>query len=79
MVVEIVWFLVLPVWNEFKAWYKLRNQLTVNMHLKRTIAILIIIAGILIFPGRAASKEMPLSGQPFIRIFSLRHLARSLM
>ena len=27
MVVEIVWFLVLSVWNEFKAWYKLRNQL----------------------------------------------------
>ena len=57
MVVEIVWFLVLPVWNEFKAWYKLRNQLTVNMHLKRTIAILIIIAGILIFPWQGSFKR----------------------
>ncbi len=57
MTVEIVWFLMLPVWKEFKAWYKLRNQLTVNMHLIRTIIILLITAGILIYPWQNSIKR----------------------
>jgi len=57
MVVEIVWFLVLPVWKEFKAWYKLRDQITINMHLIRTIVILIAITCLSIFPWQNSIKR----------------------
>ena len=57
MIVEIAWFLALPVWNEFRAWYKLRNQLTINRYLIRTIVFLIIIAGVLIFPWQNRVKR----------------------
>jgi len=57
MIVEIAWFLALPVLNEFRVWYKLRNKLTINRYSIRTIVFLIIIAVVLISPWQNSFKR----------------------
>ncbi len=47
-VVEIIYFILRPIYNEIKAWWELREQMIVNYQVKRTLGILVF-AGLLLF------------------------------
>lgn len=49
-VVEIVYFIVRPVYREILEWWKLREEFHINAAMKRTVLILLLAAGLIFIP-----------------------------
>ncbi len=49
-VVEIAWFIVLPIWQEMRHWWKMREGISLNRRIVLPVMLILIIGGGLFFP-----------------------------
>ena len=57
MIVELAWFLGLPIWNEMKAWYKMKEKITWNPVTRRNAIIGTGLILLLLFPWQGTIKR----------------------
>ena len=55
-VIEIYWFIMLPILKELKQWWMMRSEIKINKQSFRTISILIICLMILFLPWKSSMK-----------------------
>ena len=55
-VIEIHWFILLPIIREMKNWYKLRSEIKLNKQTSRTIMIILSLLMILFLPWKSSLK-----------------------
>ena len=55
-VIEIHWFILLPIIREIKNWYKLKTEITFNKQTKRTLIIILSLLMILFLPWKSSLK-----------------------
>jgi putative peptide zinc metalloprotease protein len=69
-VIEILWFIALPVLKEMNMWWKLRSELKFSYQLLRTIVLLIFISFIIFYPWKDFQKIPAIyQSEKFITIF----------
>ena len=69
-VVEIFWFIALPVLKEINMWWKLRSELKFTYQLLRTIVILIVFSFIFFYPWKDFQKIPAVyQSEKFITLF----------
>jgi len=55
-VIEIHWFILLPIIREIKNWYKLKTEIRFNKQTKRTLIIILSLLMILFLPWKSSLK-----------------------
>ena len=55
-IIEIYWFIMLPIIKEIKNWYGLRSQMKLNSQTVRTIGVLIIFSMLVFLPWKSSLK-----------------------
>ena len=55
-IIEIYWFIMLPILKELKQWWMMRSEIKINKQSFRTISILIICLMILFLPWKSSMK-----------------------
>ncbi len=53
MVVELVWFIGMPFYKEFKVWAEKREHMRFNLQSGRTLALLALLLGLFLFPWQS--------------------------
>ena len=62
-VVEIIWFIALPILKELREWWKLRSSFFLNIRIIRTILILGALSFILFYPWKIHSPFLQFINQ----------------
>ena len=55
-VVEIVWFILLPIFREIREWWRLRSNIYFSLQFVRSILILGALAFIIFYPWKSSQK-----------------------
>ncbi len=55
-VIEIIWFIVLPIYREVIQWWHLRSLMTLNYQMKRTLAVLTIVMLVSLTPWSSGTS-----------------------
>lgn len=69
--VEIIWFVGLPIWRELHAWWKRKNDMKWNVQSLRTMGVFAMVAIALFFPWQG-SVRLPaiVDAQNSVRVFA---------
>lgn len=69
-VVEIVWFILLPIFREMREWWRLRSNIFLSLQFIRSIFLLGALAFIIFYPWKSSQKTPAIyQSEKFIEIF----------
>ena len=69
-VVEIVWFILLPIFREMREWWRLRSNIYLSLQFVRSILVLGALAFIIFYPWKSSQKTPAIyQSEKFIEIF----------
>ncbi len=69
-VVEIVWFILLPILREMREWWRLRSNIVFSLQVIRSIFLLGTLAFIIFYPWKSSQKTPAIyQSEKFIEIF----------
>jgi putative peptide zinc metalloprotease protein len=69
-VVEIVWFILLPIFKEIREWWRLRSNIFLSLQVVRSIFLLGALAFIIFYPWKSSQKTPAIyQSEKFIEIF----------
>ena len=69
-VVEIVWFILLPIFREMREWWRLRSNIYLSLQFARSILLLGALAFIIFYPWKSSQKTPAIyQSEKFIEIF----------
>ncbi len=69
-VVEIVWFILLPILREMREWWRLRSNIVFSLQVIRSIFLLGALAFIIFYPWKSSQKTPAIyQSEKFIEIF----------
>ena len=69
-VVEIVWFILLPIFREIREWWRLRSNIYLSLQFVRSILVLGALAFIIFYPWKSSQKTPAIyQSEKFIEIF----------
>ena len=68
--VEIVWFILLPIFREMREWWRLRSNIFLSLQFIRSIFLLGALAFIIFYPWKSSQKTPAIyQSEKFIEIF----------
>ncbi|UTJ06708.1 site-2 protease family protein [Arcobacter roscoffensis] len=70
-IVEIVWFILMPIYNELKIWFKKFNEVSLNMRNITSLILFVLFLGFLIYPWNTkVSMPAVLEAKQFNQLYA---------